>query len=181
MPGRKPQMPQILALFVGIIFAQRLLSFSSFERAFVAFVAFCLASSSIYLLNDLLDLENDRQHPVKCKRPLASGALPASWAVVAIGMLILACGGLTLLIFSIPIEPPTHLFASLGGANLLFAFSIAAYLLLIVLYSVRLKHVVLLDVFIIASGFVFRILASGVVSTGFDSPMAYMFTNPTSF
>ncbi|HKV02625.1 MAG TPA: UbiA prenyltransferase family protein, partial [Ktedonobacteraceae bacterium] len=173
---RPKQWTKNLALFVGIIFAQRLLSLSSFERAFVAFVAFCLASSSIYLLNDLLDLENDRQHPVKCKRPLASGALPASWAIVAIGILILACGGLTLLIFSIPIEPPTHLFASLGGANLLFAFSIAAYLLLMVLYSVRLKHVVLLDVFIIASGFVLRILAGAVVIPVMISPWLYLVT-----
>jgi 4-hydroxybenzoate polyprenyltransferase len=173
---RPKQWTKNLALFVGIIFAQRLLSFSSFERAFLAFVAFCLAASSIYLLNDLLDLENDRQHPVKCKRPLASGALPASWAIVAIGILILACGGLTLLIFSIPIEPPTHLFASLGGANLLFAFSIAAYLLLMVLYSVRLKHVVLLDVFIIASGFVLRILAGAVVIPVMISPWLYLVT-----
>src|SRR5258707_2669527 len=91
-------------------------------------------------------------------------------------MLILSCGGLTLLIFSILIEPPTHLFASLGGANLLFAFSIAAYLLLMVLYSVRLKHVVLLDVFIIASGFVLRILAGAVVIPVMISPWLYLVT-----
>src|SRR6266705_4324457 len=75
---RPRQWAKNLALFVGIVFAQQLLNLSSFERAFVAFVVFCLASSSIYLLNDLLDLENDRQHPVKSKRPLASGKLPAS-------------------------------------------------------------------------------------------------------
>ena len=73
---RPRQWTKNLAIFVGIVFAQRLFSLSLFERAFIAFVVFCLASSSIYLLNDLLDLENDRQHPVKSKRPLASGALP---------------------------------------------------------------------------------------------------------
>src|SRR5436853_7703349 len=82
---RPRQWTKNLALFVGIVFAQQLLSLSSFERAFIAFVVFCLASSSTYLFNDLLDLENDRQHPVKRKRPLASGNLPTSWAIVTIG------------------------------------------------------------------------------------------------
>src|SRR5258707_4384726 len=131
---RPKQWTKNLALFVGIIFAQRLLSFSSFERAFVAFVAFCLASSSIYLLNDLLDLENDRQHPVKCKRPLASGALPASWAVVAIGMLILACGGLTLLTVMIPIEAQTHPPASLAVANHVLALCFGSSLCPLAVY-----------------------------------------------
>lgn len=171
---RPRQWTKNLALFVGIVFAQRLLDLSAFERAFVAFVVFCLASSSIYLLNDLFDLENDRQHPVKCKRPLASGRLPTSWAIVAIGMLILACAGLTLLVFKIPIQFSTDLFASFGGANLLFALTVAAYLLLMVLYSARLKHVVLLDVFVIASGFVLRILAGAVVIPVVISPWLYL-------
>jgi 4-hydroxybenzoate polyprenyltransferase len=171
---RPRQWTKNLALFVGIVFAQRLLDLSAFERAFVAFVVFCLASSSIYLLNDLFDLENDRQHPVKCKRPLASGRLPTSWAIVAIGMLILACAGLTLLVFKIPIQFSTDLFAPFGGANLLFALTVAAYLLLQVLYSARLKHVVLLDVFVIASGFVLRILAGAVVIPVVISPWLYL-------
>jgi 4-hydroxybenzoate polyprenyltransferase len=171
---RPRQWTKNLALFVGIVFAQRLLDLSAFERAFVAFVVFCLASSSIYLLNDLFDLENDRQHPVKCKRPLASGRLPTSWAIVAIGMLILACAGLTLLVFKIPIQFSTDLFAPFGGANLLFALTVAAYLLLMVLYSARLKHVVLLDVFVIASGFVLRILAGAVVIPVVISPWLYL-------
>jgi 4-hydroxybenzoate polyprenyltransferase len=173
---RPRQWTKNLALFVGIVFAQQLLSLSSFERAFIAFVVFCLASGSTYLLNDLLDLENDRQHPVKRKRPLASGNLPASWAIVTIGILVLACAGLTLVIFSIPIRPQTDIFASLGGANTLFALTVAAYLLLMALYSVRLKHVVLLDVFIIASGFVLRILAGVVVIPVKISPWLYLVT-----
>ena len=173
---RPRQWTKNLALFVGIVFAQQLLSLSSFERAFTAFVVFCLASGSTYLLNDLLDLENDRQHPVKRKRPLASGDLPASWAIVTIGILVLACAGLTLVIFSIPIRHQTDIFASLGGANTLFALTVAAYLLLMALYSVRLKHVVLLDVFIIASGFVLRILAGVVVIPVKISPWLYLVT-----
>ena len=175
---RPQQWSKNLALFVGIVFAQRLLSPLSFERAAIAFVAFCLASSSIYLFNDLLDLENDRQHPVKCKRPLASGRLPLSWAITTIGILILACAGLTLLIFTIPIEAghqPT-IISSLGGGNLLFALTIVSYLLLMVLYSLRLKHIVLLDVFIIAGGFALRILAGTVVIAVSISPWLYLVT-----
>ncbi|TMD61434.1 MAG: decaprenyl-phosphate phosphoribosyltransferase [Chloroflexi bacterium] len=62
---RPRQWTKNLAIFVGLVFAQQLFTFASFERAGLAFVAFCLASSFIYLLNDLLDLENDRHHPTK--------------------------------------------------------------------------------------------------------------------
>jgi 4-hydroxybenzoate polyprenyltransferase len=173
---RPRQWTKNLAIFVGIVFAQRLLSFTLVERAVIAFAAFCLASSSIYLLNDLLDLENDRQHPMKCKRPLASGKLPTSWAIVTMGVLVLGCAAFTLLIFYIPGNHQTDIFASFGGGSLLFALIVAAYLVLMVLYNVRLKHVVLLDVFIIASGFVLRILAGAVVIPVSISPWLYLVT-----
>jgi len=173
---RPRQWTKNLALFVGLVFAQRLFALSSFERAALAFAAFCLASSIIYLLNDLLDLENDRRHPLKCKRPLASGSLPVSWAVAAMGLLLLLCAGLTASIFTLPISPQSDIFSSFGGANLLFASTVVCYLLLMVLYSIRLKHVVLLDVFIIASGFVLRILAGAVVIPVSISPWLYLVT-----
>jgi 4-hydroxybenzoate polyprenyltransferase len=170
---RPRQWTKNLALFVGLVFAQQLFTRASFERTSVAFVVFCLASSSVYIFNDLLDLERDRQHPTKSKRPLASSTLPISWAIVAIGILMLGCAGFTLLIFSIPIKQP-DIFASFGGANVLFALTVICYLLLMALYSVRLKHVVLLDVFIIASGFVLRILAGAVVIPVMISPWLYL-------
>jgi 4-hydroxybenzoate polyprenyltransferase len=173
---RPRQWTKNLAIFVGIVFAQRLFSLPLFERVLIAFVAFCLASSSIYLLNDLLDLENDRQHPVKCKRPLASGTLPISWAVVTMVVLVLLCLALTSLIFFIPIDGQTDIFRAYGGTSVLFALTVAAYLLMMVLYSVRLKHVVLLDVFIIAGGFVLRILAGAVVIPVKISPWLYLVT-----
>jgi 4-hydroxybenzoate polyprenyltransferase len=172
---RPRQWTKNLALFVGLIFSQQLFSLTSFERASVAFVVFCLASSSVYILNDLLDLERDRQHPTKSKRPLANGDLPISWALVTIGLLLFGCAGLTLFIFSIPLQR-TDIFASLGGANILFALSVVSYLVLMSLYSVRLKHIVLLDVFIIASGFVLRILAGAVVIPVMISPWLYLVT-----
>lgn len=172
---RPRQWTKNLALFVGIVFAQRLFTLPSFARACVAFVIFCLASSCIYLLNDLLDLENDRQHPTKRLRPLASGRLPISRAIAAIAVLLLACAALTTLLFFMPIAPLTDIFAPIG-ANVLFTLSVIAYLLLMVLYSVRLKHVILLDVFLIAAGFVLRILAGAVVIPVFVSPWLYLVT-----
>ena len=172
---RPRQWTKNLALFVGLVFAQQLLTLTSFERACVAFVVFCLASSCVYIFNDLLDLERDRQHPTKSQRPLASGDLPVPWAIATIAILLLCCAGLTLLLFRIPI-PQTDIFASLGGANVLFALTVVTYLILMALYSVWLKHIVLLDVFIIASGFVLRILAGTVVIPVMISPWLYLVT-----
>ena len=172
---RPRQWTKNLALFVGLVFAQQLFTLTSFERAFVAFVVFCLASSCVYIFNDLLDLERDRQHPTKSQRPLASGDLPVPWAIATIGILLLCCSGLTLFLFRMPI-PQTDIFASLGGANVLFALTVVTYLILMALYSVWLKHIVLLDVFIIASGFVLRILAGTVVIPVMISPWLYLVT-----
>ena len=172
---RPRQWTKNLALFVGLVFAQQLFTLTSFERACVAFVVFCLASSCVYIFNDLLDLERDRQHPTKSQRPLASGDLPISWAITTIGILLLCCAGLTLLLFRMPIQQ-TDIFASLGGANVLFALTVVTYLILMALYSVWLKHIVLLDVFIIASGFVLRILAGTVVIPVMISPWLYLVT-----
>jgi 4-hydroxybenzoate polyprenyltransferase len=140
----------------------------------LAFAAFCLASSCIYLLNDLLDLEKDREHPAKQNRPLASGRLPISWAILTIGILASVCALLTVVIYTIPIKPQVDTFTPLGGANLLFTVAIVSYLLMMILYSIRLKHVVLLDVFIIAGGFVLRILAGAVVIPVSISPWLYL-------
>lgn len=172
---RPRQWTKNLAIFVGIVFAQRLLQVALFERAIIAFGIFCLASSSIYLFNDLLDLENDRQHPKKKQRPLAAGTLPVSWAKAAIGFLWLACAGLTACLFLLPIARK-DIFATLGGANLLFAGTLVSYLIMMILYSLRLKHVVLLDVFIIAGGFALRILAGAVVIPVSISSWLYLVT-----
>lgn len=172
---RPRQWTKNLAIFVGIVFAQRLLNPISFGRATIAFAAFCLASSSIYLFNDLLDLENDRQHPKKKLRPLAAGILPTAWAKAAIGVLWLACAGLASVLFFVPIDGPDT-FAGLGGANILFVCTLASYLILMILYGLRLKHVVLLDVFIIAAGFALRILAGAVAIPVIISPWLYIVT-----
>jgi len=165
---RPRQWTKNLALFIGLVFAQQLFHETSCVRAIFAFVAFCFSSSFIYIFNDLLDLEKDRQHPLKRSRPLASGRLPVSWAIAGAGVLLLCTGAVILVMFSIPVSH--DIYASHGGANVLFALSVVAYLLLMVIYSMHLKHLVLIDVFTIAVGFVLRILAGTVVISVIISP-----------
>jgi 4-hydroxybenzoate polyprenyltransferase len=173
---RPRQWTKNLAVFVGLVFAQQLFNLPSLERTVLAGGIFCLASSCIYLFNDLHDLKQDRQHPIKRYRPLASGLLPTSWVGGTIALLLLLCGLLTLLIFRIPIASQQDMYAAFGGANVLFVLTVVIYLLLMVLYTLRLKRVVLIDVFIIASGFVLRILAGAVVVPVAISPWLYLVT-----
>jgi len=113
-----------------------------------AFAAFCLASSAVYLVNDVLDVEKDRAHPEKRRRPIASGELALASAVLAA---VLAFGG------------ALALATTLGGgpAN---AAVLAGYGALNLLYSKWLKHVVLVDAFCIAAGFLLRLVAGGVAA-----------------
>lgn len=173
---RPRQWTKNLVLFVGVVFAQRLFNSQAFERSLIAFTAFCLASSCIYLLNDLFDLKQDRQHPLKSQRALASGRLPVSWAYVGIGILLLGCTLLTSLVYHLPLGDRPDPFTSLGGGNLLFTLTIGGYLLLMLLYTTIFKHIVILDVFVIATGFVLRILAGTFVIPVFISPWLYLVT-----
>ncbi|WP_220194847.1 decaprenyl-phosphate phosphoribosyltransferase [Ktedonospora formicarum] len=177
LKGMRPkQWTKNATLFIAITFSGHLLLLNEFERALLAFLAFCLASSGIYLFNDLLDIEKDRQHPVKCSRPLASGQLPVSWAVVAMVIIVLVCAALSLAIFAFPVMPSRDIYANLGGSNLLFSLCVLAYLVLMVLYGVWLKHIVLIDIFVIACGFVLRVIAGALVTPVSISPWLYMVT-----
>jgi 4-hydroxybenzoate polyprenyltransferase len=171
---RPRQWTKNLALFIGLVFAQQLFHGTLYVRGILAFITFCLSSSVIYIFNDILDLEKDRQHPLKRFRPLASGRLPVSWAIAGMGMLLLCSGALVLVMFSLPV--PHDIYAPNGGANILFALSVIGYLLLMILYSIHLKHMVLIDVFVIAGGFVLRILAGTVVISVIISPWLYLVT-----
>ncbi|MCP5023075.1 MAG: decaprenyl-phosphate phosphoribosyltransferase [bacterium] len=121
-------------------------------RVVFAVAAFCFCASAIYLVNDIFDVESDRKHPEKCKRPIAAGILPV--AVARVAAVVCVLGGLFL---AWP--------ADIDGLGVLGC--IVAYLLINSLYSWRLKHVVLLDVFCIAAGFLLRVMAGGfAVGTG---------------
>lgn len=124
----------------------------------LTFALFSLLSSSIYLLNDVLDVEKDRQHPTKRRRPIASGALPARVAVVVAVLLVPLC-----LIGAYRLSPA-------------FAMVAAGYLVMQIAYIFVLKHVVLLDVFIIAIGFVMRAVSGAVVIGVEISPWLYTVT-----
>lgn len=123
-----------------LVFAGGLDDSRVLERGLAAFAAFCLASSSIYLFNDLRDREHDRNHPLKRHRPIAAGTLPAPLAAAA--AVALAAVALSSAVF-------------LGGR---FGIVLAVYLVLNGLYSAGLKNVVILDALIIALGFVLRVL-----------------------
>jgi 4-hydroxybenzoate polyprenyltransferase len=140
---RPRQWVKNLFVFAGLIFSQKLFTPDAW-RALAAFAVFCALSGVVYLLNDVADRERDRAHPVKRERPIASGALSVPVALVA--AVVLAAGAF---IAS----------AALGRGFLLTA---VAYVVLLVAYSIRLKHVVIVDVLTVASGFVLRAVAGAV-------------------
>lgn len=139
-----------------VVFAAPLFAFSinlqSFLGSLLAFVLFCCASSSFYLLNDIKDIESDRQHPIKCKRPIAAGLVSIP---VAIGMVVVLLGSALILgwLRSRPL-----------GATII------GYALLQIAYNLKLKHTVILDIFTIATGFVLRAYAGAAATEIVLSP-----------
>jgi 4-hydroxybenzoate polyprenyltransferase len=132
-------------VFAPIFFSQNLLNPELLAKSFTAFVYFCLATAGMYLINDICDRNRDKKHPQKSSRPIASGALSAGVALVAaIFLLGTAIIGAFLL-------------------NLPFGLVTLSYVALNLAYSNWLKHVVILDVFSIAAGFVLRVVAGAVV------------------
>ena len=130
-------------LFAALVFAKRVADPSAWAEALKAFAVFCLASSAVYVFNDVLDRREDAAHPVKRRRPVAAGEIGAGAAVGWSVLLAAAAVGLSLLV--------RPWFPALLGA----------YLVLMVAYSVVLKRVAILDVLVIASGFVIRAMAGG--------------------
>lgn len=127
-------------------------------RVALAFALFCLLSSSIYLLNDLLDLESDRRHPEKRRRPLASGALRPPYAIACLFLLVAVALPLSFLL-----HPGFGLVA-------------VGYLALEITYTFLLKHLIILDVFAVATGFLLRAVAGAVVIEVPISPWLYLCT-----
>lgn len=142
---RPRQWTKNLLVFAGVAFAQRIFHVPDLLRATVAFVIFCVVSGVIYIINDVFDRDADRNHPAKRHRPIASGRLSTS-AAIAGAMLIGLPGLATAWLLSIP-----------------FAITVVAYMLLMILYSTWLKHIVIIDVFAIAAGFVLRAVAGALV------------------
>lgn len=132
-------------VFAGLVFSLNLFDPAYIFRSLTAFLVFCLASSAIYVMNDLFDAERDRVHPIKRDRPIPRGAVsPAGAWVLFVGLAVVAL---------------------LGGVWLgrEFLIAVGAFLTLNIAYSVKLKHIVILDVMLIALSFVIRAIA-GVVA-----------------
>ena len=146
-------------VFFALIFDKQLFQREAFLITLGGFFLFCLISSSVYLFNDIADIESDRQHPEKKHRPLASGRLPINVAVIAAVMLALIA-----IVFGYLLAPA-------------FAAVIAVYFVINLLYSRWLKHVPILDVLIISSGFVLRVVAGvTLITVERFSPWLYVIT-----
>ena len=144
-------------LFAGIIFDGQLFNIDTFFRTAVGFLIFCFISSSVYFLNDVFDKEADQQHPIKSNRPIASGKIPERTAIL-IALLISSFALIAALFLSIE-----------------FLFLCSIYFLMNILYSKWLKHIPILDVMIIAAGFVIRVAAGvSLIEVERFSPWLYM-------
>ena len=156
---RPRQWPKNLFIFAALIFDRQLLTVAPLLRTLAGFVLLCLASGLVYIINDLVDLPRDRQHPTKRLRPLASGRLTVRAARIVAAIL----AALTL--------------AASLALNLSFGLIVAVYVVSNLLYSFWLKHVPIIDVFVVASGFLLRV-AAGVALLTVErfSPWLYVCT-----
>ena len=152
-----------LIIFAPLIFSLNVFEFPLLLKTAAAFGVFCLLSGAAYLVNDIKDIAEDKIHPKKRLRPLASGRLSISRAVTA---------AIVTMIFGLGIA---------GLLDLRFLIIGSAYILLQLAYSFRLKHIVILDIFTIAAGFIFRVIAGGMVIDVGISPWLLICTGLLAF
>jgi 4-hydroxybenzoate polyprenyltransferase len=141
---RPKQWLKNLFVFAPILFAGQLLNIDYIIKNFIAFVAFCFVSSTVYIINDIADVESDRIHKKKRFRPIASGEITIKQAKIFFILIAL----LTIITTS--------------RLNLYFAFVIFVYFIINTLYSFKVKNIVILDVFFISFGFMLRVLGGAV-------------------
>ena len=145
---RPHQWVKNIFIFLPLFFDKKLLHIDSVVNALWAFIAFSLAASAIYCLNDIMDIEADKQHPKKRLRPLASGQISKQQAYTTMAILFLTSLAITYFAFE--------------SKNLMAI--IAIYIVLNIGYCIKLKHIAIVDVFIIASGFCLRVAAGGAAT-----------------
>lgn len=145
-------------VFAGLIFSRSFFQLDSILRVLGAFLLFSLISGSLYIINDVIDREKDLHHPVKSKRPIASGRLPAAQALVF--AVVVSVLSLTAALY----------------LDLSLFLTLAAYYLLVFAYSVKLKNIVILDVIVLAGGFVLRTVGGAVVIGVWISPWLILCT-----
>jgi 4-hydroxybenzoate polyprenyltransferase len=142
-----------LFVFVPLFFSGNIKNIDLLSKSIFAFIIFSLAASMVYILNDYNDIEADKQHPEKRKRPLASGAISKSKAIGVLVGLVIA-------------DILLVLFAQFYFEEILWKFAaiIGFYFVMNLAYTFKLKHVPIIDIFIIATGFVLRVLAGGYIT-----------------
>lgn len=155
---RPQQWIKNLLIFGPLIFSMNLFDIPMVMQTVLAFIAFSLAGSAVYLLNDIIDVEKDKAHPVKRNRPIASGKLPKNVALVF--MAIIGAGALVLS----------------WDLSQTLAYVIIIYLVNNIFYSFKLKHIVLIDVGSLSLGFVLRVFAGAAVIGVEASPWLIMCT-----
>ncbi|RPJ23845.1 MAG: decaprenyl-phosphate phosphoribosyltransferase [Chloroflexi bacterium] len=157
---RPRQWPKNGFIFFGLIFDKQLFSLEPLLRTLAGFFLFCLISSAVYMFNDIADVEADRNHPEKKFRPIASGKLPVRVALT------------TALLLTIIVIPLAYFLSPA------FALILTVYLANNILYSRWLKHISILDVMILSSGFVLRVAAGIILIAPVErfSPWLYMIT-----
>ncbi len=143
---RPQQYIKNLFIFLPLFFALKITDTELLGNAFIAFIAFSLTASAIYTLNDYYDIEEDKEHPKKKSRPLASGAISKSQAIII--MVVLGLAG----------------FALMATLSLKAVGILATYVAMNIAYSLYLKHIAILDVTIIAIGFVLRLFIGSAVT-----------------
>ncbi len=147
-----------LIIFVPLVFSMLVKEPDSCVRAAIMFAAFCLISSVVYIFNDLIDIRKDRLHPIKCNRPIASGKVTPALAISL--LVIMLCSGLILA----------------GSLNKLCLLITISYILLNILYTLKLKTLALVDVLCIALGFILRILSGCAAINVIPSPLVILLT-----
>ncbi|HAD05627.1 MAG TPA: decaprenyl-phosphate phosphoribosyltransferase [Anaerolineaceae bacterium] len=156
---RPRQWSKNVFVLAAVVFDKKLLNPEAVGKSLAGMILFCLLSSSVYLINDILDAEADRNHPQKRNRPIASGKLPVAVAAIAAFLLIIITIPLSFLLSN------------------LFGWIALIYFLVNLAYSTRLKHIPLIDVLIIAAGFVLRVAAGvSLIEVERFSPWLYVVT-----
>jgi 4-hydroxybenzoate polyprenyltransferase len=146
-------------VLIPLVFDRQLFLVEPLTRTIIGFLLFCFVSSSVYLINDVMDVEADRLHPKKKNRPIASGELPIPLAITIATILVIGS------------------FVGAYFLSIAFLIILALYFFINLAYSMKLKHIPLLDVFIIAAGFVLRVGAGvSIIEVERFSPWLYAVT-----
>ncbi|MGN0004891.1 MAG: UbiA prenyltransferase family protein [Candidatus Gastranaerophilaceae bacterium] len=147
-----------LTVIIPLLFSMNILHIDLWIKCLIIFIGFCLISSAVYVLNDLIDIENDKKHPIKCNRPIASGRISKPFAIAMLLLLLIASLAIT------------------SKLNNLCILMIVSYFVLNIFYSIWLKKIALIDVTCIAVGFILRIVGGCFAIGVLPSPLVILMT-----